>query len=250
MKHVILALLLLVMSIPARAGIPTFDATQIAQSIMQTAEQISQTANQVTSYKKQVQEWLLMVHNTEVIVGLGDLIDSLDYAKSTYDDIMGEAEEIQHIIDTMNNTNDFLATYEAVAHYVDCGEECYAEIDLWQSMTGNSDDAIDGVFAYLKRYDAKLRGRKESLEKAIKAVDNAKDQGQVAQLQAQNALLANMSSNLVALEEIQAQHNRAMAVIEKEKAARQSNEDLKFHNQTVRKFEKSESHFFSPTIGG
>ncbi|MGP9552002.1 P-type conjugative transfer protein TrbJ [Halomonas sp. AOP42-D1-22] len=104
--------LALTASMPAQAGIPVVDGTNLQQNVMTAMESVSQTLKQIEQYQTQLQQYENQLQNT-----MAPAAYIWDRAQSTINDLIQATNTLQHYQNQLGSLDAYLGKFQDVAYY-------------------------------------------------------------------------------------------------------------------------------------
>ena len=192
MKKLFLALILIITSCIANAGIPVIDVTNLAQNLISATEAVAQTAKQIQQYETQLKQYQDQLTNTAAPYSY-----VWDQAQQTMNQLRGSIDTLQYYRATFASVDGYLTQFRDLDAYrsVECHTQpwnCDAA-DKWASMSQKK--ATDAAYRGLEKQIDGLTGDAAQLERLQNSAQNA--QGRMAAIQYANMLASQQANQLL-----------------------------------------------------
>ena len=219
------------LSVPAHAGIPVIDGTNLVQNIMTAIEEVAQTLKQIEQHQTQLQQYENQLLNTLVP---DQFIWS--QAQQTINNLMRAVDTLNYYKNTFGSLEGFLNKYRDVSYYRNSpcfnghGEACTpeerAQFEEDRRMANaNQKRANDAVFRGLERQQETLEQDAQKLEELQSAAQSA--EGQMQALGYANQLASHKSNQLLQIRSLLLAQHAAIT------AKMQADADLEAQTQAI-----------------
>lgn len=191
--------LALTASMPAQAGIPVVDGTNLQQNVMTAMESVSQTLKQIEQYQTQLQQYENQLQNT-----MAPAAYIWDRAQSTINDLIQATNTLQHYQNQLGSLDAYLGKFQDVAYYRSspcfngggCTDAERAAMDENRRLASESQKAAnDALFRGLDQQQDNLASDARQLERLQSAAQGA--DGQLAAIGYANQLASNQANQLL-----------------------------------------------------
>lgn len=191
--------LALTASMPAQAGIPVVDGTNLQQNVMTAMESVSQTLKQIEQYQTQLQQYENQLQNT-----MAPAAYIWDRAQSTINDLIQATNTLQHYQNQLGSLDAYLGKFQDVAYYRSspcfngggCTDAERAAMDENRRLASESQKAAnDALFRGLDQQQDNLASDARQLERLQYAAQGA--DGQLAAIGYANQLASNQANQLL-----------------------------------------------------
>ncbi|PSJ45557.1 P-type conjugative transfer protein TrbJ [Zobellella endophytica] len=192
--------LALTTSVPARAGIPVVDGTNLAQNMMSAMEAVAQTLKQIEQYQTQLQQYENQLQNT-----MAPAAYIWDQAQTTINDLVQATNTLQHYQNQLGSLDAYLGKFQDVAYYR--SSPCFngsggctpAEKTAMEENRRLASEyqkaANDALFRGLSQQQRNLQSDARQLERLQSAAQGA--DGQLAAIGYANQLASNQANQLL-----------------------------------------------------
>ena len=186
-------------SMPAQAGIPVVDGTNLQQNVMTAMESVSQTLKQIEQYQTQLQQYENQLQNT-----MAPAAYIWDRAQSTINDLIQATNTLQHYQNQLGSLDAYLGKFQDVAYYRSspcfngggCTDAERAAMDENRRLASESQKAAnDALFRGLDQQQDNLASDARRLERLQSAAQGA--DGQLAAIGYANQLASNQANQLL-----------------------------------------------------
>ena len=202
-------------SMPAHAGIPVIDGTNLAQNIMTAIESVAQTLKQIEQYRTQLQQYENMLQNT-----MAPAAYIWDQAQSTINGLMNAVDTLNYYKTQLGSMDSYLGKFQDVAYYR--SSPCFngtggctpaeqaAMAENRRLASESQKKANDALFKGLEQQQRNLTADARQLERLQSAAQGAT--GQMQAIGFANQLAANQANQLLQIRGLLiAQQNAATA---------------------------------------
>ncbi len=102
----------LTVTMPAHAGIPVFDGSNLTQNVMTAVEEVAQTLKQVEQYTTQLQQYENMLQNTAAPAAY-----VWDKASTTMNKLRGSIDTLNYYKTNLGSIDAYLGKFQDTAYY-------------------------------------------------------------------------------------------------------------------------------------
>ena len=186
-------------SMPAHAGIPVIDGTNLAQNIMTAIESVAQTLKQIEQYRTQLQQYENMLQNT-----MAPAAYIWDQVQSTINGLMNAVDTLNYYKTQLGSLDAYLGKFQDVSYYrsspcfsaAGCSDAERAAMEQNRSLASESQKkANDALFKGLEQQQRNLTADARQLERLQSAAQGAT--GQMQAIGFANQLAANQANQLL-----------------------------------------------------
>jgi len=188
-----------VFSVPAMAGIPVIDGTNLSQNTVTAVEQVAAYAQQIQQYETQLQQYENMLTNTAALPQqtwsqVQGVITGLTNAMQGLSAMTNSAGSIQAYLDKLGNTSTY--ANQPCFNGSPCSASQLAAIQA-NNATGNAavKSAADSELQALQQQQATLSTDAANVQQLQSSASGAS--GQKAAMDAANQLAASQANQLV-----------------------------------------------------
>ncbi|MDD3576068.1 MAG: P-type conjugative transfer protein TrbJ [Halothiobacillus sp.] len=202
-----------VTSIPAQAGIPVIDATNLTQNIMTALEEVAQTAKQIQEYETQLQQYKNMLLNTESAAS-----NIWPQAQSTIQNLISATDTLNAYKNQYGSLSAYLNHYQDLAYYKQspCFTSAGCTAAQWQQM--QQDEALASQ-AQMKANAASLTGldqQQQQIQADAQQLQSLQSsatgaQGRMAAIQYGNQLAGAQANQLLQIRQLLITQQQAVA---------------------------------------
>lgn len=226
-KSVAIALMVGTLSMPAHAGIPVIDGTNLAQNIMTAIESVAQTLKQIEQYRTQLQQYENMLQNTAAPAAY-----IWDQAQSTINGLMNATNTLNYYKQQLGSIDGYLDKFQYVNYYKSssCFSNSGCSAAEWAAMQqarelGNASQkkANDALFKGLELQQRNLQSDAETLQRLQSGAQGAT--GQMQAIGYANQLASQQASQLLQIRGLLIAQQNAVATkmqADADKEARQA----------------------------
>lgn len=170
------------LSMPAHAGIPVIDGTNLAQNIMTAVESVAQTLKQIEQYRMQLQQYENMLQNTAAPAAY-----IWDQAQSTINGLMNATNTLNYYKNQLGSIDAYLSKFQDVNYYKSspCFSNSGCTAAEWAAMQqarelGNASQkkANDALFKGLELQQRNLQSDAATLQRLQSVAQGATGQMQ------------------------------------------------------------------------
>jgi P-type conjugative transfer protein TrbJ len=227
-KALLASIVASIMTLPAKAGIPVIDGTNVVQTTISAVNNVQAVAKQVQQYQTQLQQYENMLQNT-----VAPAAYVWDQANSTINKLVQAQDTLNYYKNQTGSLDSYLKRYQDVNYYrsspcFNSNVSCTAdEIAALQSADEDSSEARkkanDAVFKALDQQQDSLQTDADNLTDLQSQASSAK--GQMEAIQAANQLASAQTNQLLQIRSLLvAQQNAAttLAQAQADKEAQQT----------------------------
>ncbi|MCE0760922.1 P-type conjugative transfer protein TrbJ [Marinobacter sp. G11] len=184
---------------PALAGIPVVDGTNLTQNIMSAMEAVAQTLKQIQEYQTQLQQYENQLQNT-----MAPAAHIWDQAQRTINDLNQATNTLAYYQNQLGSLDAYLGKFQDVAYYrgspcfspAGCSDAEWAAMDENRRLASESQKrANDAVFRGLEQQQDNLEADARQLVRLQSAAQDA--DGQLAAIGYANQLASNQANQLL-----------------------------------------------------
>ena len=243
---IVLVTVLLLASVPAHAGIPVIDGSNLSQNVVTALQSVAMTMKQVEQYRVQLQQYQNMLQNT---AAPGTNI--WDQAQTTMRQLNASINSLEYYRNQLGSLDNYLAKFPDAATYMN--SPCYTPAGCtqaqWAAMAdsrtlGNQSQkkANDALFQGLDMQQKNMVNDANNLQRLQAGAQGA--QGQVEAIGYANQLASHAANQLlqirgllIAQQNVIATRNQALANKEAQEAAAAAQlRKGTFHNRPAQSF--------------
>lgn len=186
-------------SMPAHAGIPVIDGTNLAQNIMTAIESVAQTLKQIEQYRTQLQQYENMLQNTAAPAAY-----IWDQAQSTINGLMNAVDTLSYYERQLGSLDGYLDKFQDVNYYKSspCFTSAGCSAAEWNAMkqvqqlaSQSQKKANDALFRGLKDQQQNLKNDASTLQRLQSAAQGAT--GQMQAIGYANQLASQQANQLL-----------------------------------------------------
>ena len=200
-------------SMPANAGIPVFDGSNLSQNVMSAVEDVAQTLKQVQQYGTQLQQYENELKNT-----VAPAAYVWDQANSTMNQLRGATDTLSYYKQQVGSVDGYLSKFQDANYYR--GSPCFSsggcspaeQAAIQQSQVLGSQAqkrANDAMFHGLDQQQNNLQNDAAQLQLLQSQAGNA--DGQMKAIQAGNQLASNQANQLLQIRSLMITQQNAIA---------------------------------------
>ena len=195
----VLALAFCGVSIPARAGIPVIDGTNLTQNIMTALENVARTAKQIQQYQTQLQQYENQLQNS-----MAPAAYIWDQAQSTINNLVQATNTLDCYKHSLGSIDSYLGKFQDVAYYKSspCFSSSGCSTAEWDAMKQNQalasesqKKANDALFKGLDQQQTNLENDSRQLVRLQSAAQGAT--GQMQAIGYANQLASEQANQLL-----------------------------------------------------
>ncbi|EAM5005926.1 TPA: P-type conjugative transfer protein TrbJ [Escherichia coli] len=209
-----------VMTLPAQAGIPVIDGTNVVQTTISAVNNVQAVAKQLQQYQTQLQQYENMLQNT-----VAPAAYVWDQANQTINKVLQAQDTLSYYKNQAGSLDSYLQRYKDINYYrtsacFNSNVSCTAdEIAKLSNADKDNSEAIkrgnDAVFKAIDEQQKNLKGDALHLEQLQNQATGAK--GQMEAIQAANQLASAQTNQLMQIRTLLlAQQNAATTLAQAE----------------------------------
>ena len=227
-KALLAALVASTMTLPAKAGIPVIDGTNVVQTTISAVNNVKAVAQQIQQYQTQLQQYENMLQNT-----VAPAAYIWDQANSTINKLLQAQDTLNYYKNQAGSLDSYLKRYQDISYYrsspcfnsnIDCTpEEMAALRNADKDSSEARKKANDAVLKTIDQQQATLQSDADNLADLQNQATGAK--GQMEAVQAANQLASAQTNQLLQIRSLLvAQQNAAttLAQAQADKEAQQA----------------------------
>ena len=186
-------------SMPAHAGIPVIDGTNLTQNIMTAIESVAQTLKQIEQYRTQLQQYENMLQNTAAPAAY-----IWDQAQTTINGLMNAVDTLSYYEQQLGSLDSYLDKFQDVNYYksspcftnAGCSSAEWSAMKQVQKLASQSQKkANDALFRGLKDQQQNLKNDASTLQRLQSAAQGAT--GQMQAIGYANQLASQQANQLL-----------------------------------------------------
>lgn len=198
---------------PAHAGIPVIDATNLNQNIMTAVESVAQTLKQIEQYRTQLQQYENMLLNTAAPAAY-----IWDQAQSTINSLMTATNTLNYYKQQLGSIDNYLDKFQSVDYYksspcftsAGCSAAEWAALKKVQQFASESQKkANDALFRGLEKQQDYLQNDATTLKRLQSAAQGAT--GQMQAIGYANQLASQQANQLLQIRSLLIAQQNAVA---------------------------------------
>jgi len=233
-------------SMPAQAGIPVIDGSNLAQNILTAVEMVSQSMKQIQQYQAQLQQYENMLQNS-----LAPAAYIWDKAQSTINSLVQATDTLNHYKNSLGSIDAYLEKFRDVAYYrsspcFSSGGCSKAEQDaMKQHEAFASESQKKANDALLRGIDAQQKNLGKDAEQLVQLQTGA--QGASGQLEAighANQLASEQAHQLLQIRSLLIAQQNAMATRMQATADREAREQAASAHLRESRYKPSQERFW------
>lgn len=227
-KALLASFLASIITVPAKAGIPVIDGTNVVQTTISAVNNVQAVAKQIEQYQLQLQQYQNALQNT-----MAPAAYVWDQAQGTINKLMQAQDTLNYYKNQAGSLDSYLKRYQDVNYYrnspcFQANVTCTADElkALHQADSDNSEArkrANDAVLKTIDQQQQTLQSDADNLASLQNQASNA--QGQMQAIQAANQLASAQTNQLLQIRSLLvAQQNAAttLAQVQADKEAQQA----------------------------
>lgn len=214
-----------VMTLPAQAGIPVIDGTNVVQTTISAVNNVQAVAKQIQQYQTQLQQYENMLQNT-----VAPAAYIWDQANSTINKLLQAQDTLNYYKNQAGSLDSYLKRYQDISYYrsspcFNSNIECTAdELKALHNAEKDSSEARkkanDAVFEVIDQQQETLRTDANNLADLQSQATNAK--GQMEAIQAANQLASAQTNQLLQIRSILVAQQTAAATLAQAQADKEA----------------------------
>ncbi|GAB1840287.1 P-type conjugative transfer protein TrbJ [Achromobacter xylosoxidans] len=194
-----IAVTLGVASMPAYAGIPVIDGTNLSQTTVTAIQQVAQVQKQIEQYATQLQQYENMLQNT-----VAPAAYIWDQAQSTINGLMQSIDTLNNLTNQAGSLDAYLSKFQDVSYYksspcftsAGCSDTERAALEKTRALASQSQKAAnDALFKGIKDQQENLKSDARQLERLQSQAQGAK--GQMEAIGYANQIASQQSNQLL-----------------------------------------------------
>lgn len=215
-KALLVSFVASVMTLPAQAGIPVIDGTNVVQTTISAVNNVQAVAKQIQQYQTQLQQYENMLQNT-----VAPAAYIWDQANSTINKLLQAQDTLNYYKNQAGSLDSYLQRYQDVNYYrsspcFNSNVSCTAdEIKALQNADKNNSEARkkanDAVFKAIDQQQQTLTTDANNLADLQSQASGAK--GQMEAIQAANQLASAQTNQLLQIRSILLAQQSAAATL-------------------------------------
>ncbi|HBP4581695.1 TPA: P-type conjugative transfer protein TrbJ [Pseudomonas aeruginosa] len=188
-----------VATMPAQAGIPVLDGTNLSQTTVTAIQQVAQVQKQIDQYRTQLQQYENMLQNT-----VAPAAYIWDQAQSTINGLMQSIDTLNNLTNQAGSLDAYLGKFQDVSYYksspcftsAGCSDTERAALEKTRALASQSQKAAnDALFKGIKDQQENLKSDARQLERLQSKAQGA--QGQMEALGYANQLASQQANQLL-----------------------------------------------------
>lgn len=240
-KALLASLVASTMTLPAKAGIPVIDGTNVVQTTISAVNNVKAVAQQIQQYQTQLQQYENMLQNT-----VAPAAYIWDQANSTINKLLQAQDTLNYYKNQAGSLDSYLKRYQDISYYrsspcfnsnIQCTpEEMAALRNAEKDSSEARKKANDAVFKTIDQQQETLQSDANNLADLQSQASSAK--GQMEAVQAANQLASAQTNQLLQIRSLLvAQQNAAttLAQAQADKEAQQAAASEAFHSGSYTK---------------
>lgn len=214
-----------IMALPAKAGIPVIDATNVVQTTISAVNNVQAVAKQIQQYQTQLQQYENMLKNT-----VAPAAYIWDQANSTINKLLQAQDTLNYYKNQAGSLDSYLKRYQDINYYrssacFNSNVECTAsEISALREAEQNSSEARkkanDAVFKAIDEQQDTLQSDADNLADLQTQATGA--QGQMEAIQAANQLASAQTNQLLQIRSLLVAQQNAAATLAQAQADKEA----------------------------
>ncbi|EOC0478874.1 P-type conjugative transfer protein TrbJ [Cronobacter turicensis] len=228
-KALLVSFVASIMTLPAQAGIPVIDSTNVVQTTISAVNNVQAVAKQIQQYQTQLQQYENMLQNT-----VAPAAYIWDQTNSTINRLLQAQDTLNYYKNQAGSLDSYLKRYQDISYYRSspCFKSnivCTAdEISALRSADQNSSEARkkanDAVFKVIDQQQETLRSDANKLADLQSQVTGAT--GQMQAIQAANQLASAQANQLLQIRSILVAQQNAAATVAQVQADREAQQSV------------------------
>ncbi|MGE8685506.1 MAG: P-type conjugative transfer protein TrbJ [Achromobacter sp.] len=188
-----------VATMPAQAGIPVIDGTNLTQTTVTAIQQVAQVQKQIEQYRTQLQQYENMLQNT-----MAPAAYIWDQAQSTINGLVQSIDTLNNLTNQAGSLDAYLGKFQDVSYYksspcftsAGCSDTERATLEKTRALASQSQKAAnDALFKGIKDQQENLKSDARQLERLQSKAQGA--QGQMEALGYANQLASQQANQLL-----------------------------------------------------
>ncbi|EQC0157035.1 P-type conjugative transfer protein TrbJ [Pseudomonas aeruginosa] len=235
-----IALTVGIASMPAHAGIPVLDGTNLSQTTVTAIQQVAQVQKQIEQYRTQLQQYENMLQNT-----MAPAAYIWDQAQSTINGLMQSIDTLNNLTNQAGSLDAYLGKFQDVSYYksspcftsAGCSDTERAALEKTRVLASQSQKAAnDALFKGIKDQQENLKSDARQLERLQSKAQGA--QGQMEAIGYANQLASHQANQLLQIRGLLLAQQNAIAAknaADLDEKARKAAGSTEFRSGDVRK---------------
>lgn len=201
------------LSIPARAGIPVIDGSNLAQNLMTAMESVAQTMKQIEQYRTQLQQYENMLQNTTAPAAY-----IWDQAQATINGLVNATNTLNMYKQQLGSLDNYLNKFQSVHYYK--SSPCFSNTGCssadWNALKQNRElgseaqkQANDALLRSLDLQHRNIQTDASNLQRLQSAAQGAN--GQMEAIGYANQLASNQANQLLQIRSLLMAQQNAVA---------------------------------------
>ncbi|TSH90806.1 P-type conjugative transfer protein TrbJ [Verticiella sediminum] len=187
-----------IVSMPAHAGIPVIDGTNLSQTTVTAIQQVAQVQKQIEQYSTQLQQYENMLQNTAAPAAY-----IWDQAQSTINGLMQSIDTLNNLTNQAGSLDAYLGKFQDVSYYksspcftsAGCSDTERTALEKTRALASQSQKAAnDALFKGIKDQQDNLKSDARQLERLQSQAQGAK--GQMEAIGYANQIASQQSNQL------------------------------------------------------
>ncbi|MBW9287532.1 P-type conjugative transfer protein TrbJ [Escherichia coli] len=228
-KTLLVSFVASIMALPAQAGIPVIDSTNVVQTTISAVNNVQAVAKQIQQYQTQLQQYENMLQNT-----VAPATYIWDQANSTINRLLQAQDTLNYYKNQAGSLDSYLKRYQDISYYrsspcFNSNIECTAdEINAIRSAQQDSSEARkkanDAVFKVIDQQQNTLQADADNLADLQTQASGAT--GQMKAIQAANQLASAQANQLLQIRSILVAQQNAAATVAQVQADREAQQTV------------------------
>ncbi|WP_266035001.1 P-type conjugative transfer protein TrbJ [Brucella intermedia] len=194
-----IALTVGVAAMPAHAGIPVLDGTNLSQTTVTAIQQVAQVQKQIEQYRTQLQQYENMLQNT-----VAPAAYIWDQAQTTINGLMQSIDTLNNLTNQAGSLDAYLGKFQDISYYKSspcftssgCSDTERAAFEKTRDLASQSQKAAnDALFKGIKDQQDNLKADARQLERLQSKAQGA--QGQMEAIGYANQLASQQANQLL-----------------------------------------------------
>ncbi|PVZ82684.1 P-type conjugative transfer protein TrbJ [Serratia sp. S1B] len=219
-KTLLASFMALIMTLPAKAGIPVIDSTNVVQTTISAVNNVQAVAKQIQQYQTQLQQYENMLQNT-----VAPAAYIWDQANKTINKLLQAQDTLNYYKNQAGSLDSYLSRYQDINYYrssacfnsnINCTPEEISALNSAQKDNSEArKKANDAVFKVIDQQQETLQQDADNLADLQNQASGAT--GQMKAIQAANQLASAQANQLLQIRSLLvAQQNAASTYAQSE----------------------------------
>ncbi|WP_425521686.1 P-type conjugative transfer protein TrbJ [Xanthomonas vasicola] len=222
-----IALTVGVAAMPAHAGIPVLDGTNLSQTTVTAIQQVAQVQKQIEQYRTQLQQYENMLQNT-----VAPAAYIWDQAQTTINGLMQSIDTLNNLTNQAGSLDAYLGKFQDVSYYKSspcftssgCSDTERAAFEKTRDLASQSQKAAnDALFKGIKDQQDNLKADARQLERLQSKAQGA--QGQMEAIGYANQLASQQANQLLQIRGLLLAQQNAIGARMQAKADREAQQE-------------------------